>query len=183
MDPEPFFNLYRNAVYQADSLVAMVLQEIESKGLLDNSIIIICGDHGQEFNDNNMNFWGHNGNFSDIQIGTNFLWYSPDCQPQTINYKTSHYDLCPTLLKQYLGLESDCEDFGCGKMLSDSTYRDWLLVGSRENFAFIHKNHIYEKRPSGYFFATDEHLNELPHDSIDYGILNEQIKKIGSFYK
>ena len=168
---------------EADSLVAMVLQEIESKGLLDNSIIIICGDHGQEFNDNNMNFWGHNGNFSDIQIGTNFLWYSPDCQPQTINYKTSHYDLCPTLLKQYLGLESDCKDFGCGKMLSDSTYRDWLLVGSRENFAFIHKNHIYEKRPSGYFFATDEHLNELPHDSIDYGILNEQIKKIGSFYK
>ncbi|MBO7495358.1 MAG: DUF3413 domain-containing protein [Salinivirgaceae bacterium] len=183
MDPEPFFNLYQNAVYQVDSLVAMALREIENKGLLSNSIILICGDHGQEFNDNNMNFWGHNGNFSDIQIGTNFLWYSPDCQPQTINYKTSHYDLCPTLLKQYLGLESDCKDFGCGKMLSDSTYRDWLLVGSRENFAFIHKNHIYEKRPSGYFFATDEHLNELPHDSIDYGILNEQIKKIGSFYK
>lgn len=183
LDPEPFFNLYQNAVYQDDSLVAMALQKIESKGLLENSIILICGDHGQEFNDNNMNFWGHNGNFSDIQIGTNFLWYSPECQPQTIKYRTSHYDICPTILKQYLGLDSECEDFGCGKMLSDSSDRDWLLVGSRDNFAFIHKNHIYEKRPSGYFFATDEHLNELPHDSIDYNLLNEQIKKIGSFYK
>ena len=37
------------------------------------------------------------------------------------------------------------------------------MVGSRDNFAFLHKNHIYEKRPSGYFFATDAFLNELPY--------------------
>ena len=183
MNPEPYFNLYRNSVYQADSLVGLALQKIEDKGLLENTIIMICGDHGQEFNDNGKGFWGHNGNFSDVQIGTNLLWYSPDCQPQTIKYRTSHYDICPTLLKQYLGLENDCEDFGCGKMLSDSTLRDWMLVGSRENFAFIHQNHIYEKRPSGYFFATDAHLNELPQDSIDYTTLNEKIHEIGSFYK
>ena len=183
MNPEPYFNLYRNSVYQADSLVGLALQKIEDKGLLNNSIIMICGDHGQEFNENGKGFWGHNGNFSDVQIGTNLLWYSPDCQPQTIKYRTSHYDICPTLLKQYLGLENDCEDFGCGKLLSDSTLRDWMLVGSRENFAFIHQNHIYEKRPSGYFFATDAHLNELPQDSIDYATLNEKIHEIGSFYK
>lgn len=179
---EPFFNLYRNAVYQVDSLVGMVLQKIESKGLLKNSIILICGDHGQEFDDNGKGFWGHNGNFSDAQIGTNLIMYSPDCQPAAINYRTSHYDICPTLLKQYLGLENDCGDFGCGKMLSDSTLRDWMLVGSRDNFAFIHKNHIYEKRPSGYFLATDAHLNELPQDSIDYNALNEKIHMIGDFY-
>ena len=180
---EPFFNLYRNAVYQVDSLVGMVLQKIEDKGLLKNSIIIICGDHGQEFDDNGKGFWGHNGNFSDAQIGTNLVWYSPDCQPATISYRTSHYDICPTLLKQYLGLENNCEDFGSGKMLTDSTPRDWLLVGSKANFAFIHKGHIYEKRPSGYFLATDAHLNELPQDSIDYNAMNEQIHEIGSFYK
>ncbi len=180
---EPFFNLYRNAVYQVDSLVEMVLQKIESKGLLKNSIILICGDHGQEFDDNGKGFWGHNGNFSDAQIGTNLVMYSPDCQPATINYRTSHYDICPTLLKQYLGLENNCEDFGSGKILSDSTLRDWMLVGSRKNFAFLHQNHIYEKRPSGYFFATDAHLNELPQDSIDYAALNEKIHEIGDFYK
>ena len=183
MNPEPYFNLYRNSVYQADSLVGLALQKIEDKGLLENTIIMICGDHGQEFNDNGKGFWGHNGNFSDVQIGTNLLWYSPNCQPRTVRYRTSHYDICPTLLKQYLGLENDCEDFGCGKMLSDSTLRDWMLVGSRENFAFIHQNHIYEKRPSGYFIATDAHLNELPQDSIDYATLNEKIHEIGSFYK
>lgn len=183
MNPEPYFNLYRNAVYQADSLVGMVLQTIEDKGFLENSIIIICGDHGQEFNDNGKGFWGHNGNFSDVQIGTNFLWYSPDCQPKNIAYRTSHYDICPTLLKQYLGLKNEIADFGSGKLLTDSTLRDWLLGGSRDNFAFVCKNRIYEKRPSGYFFATDSHLNELPHDSIDYNTLNLKIKEIGSFYR
>ena len=183
MNPEPFFNLYQNAVYQADSLVGIVLNKIQEKGLLENSVIIICGDHGQEFNDNHKNFWGHNGNFSDFQIGTNLLWYSPDCQAKTISYRTSHYDLCPTLLKTYLGLRNECSDFGSGKTLSDSTSRDWLLVGSRDNFAFIHQKHIYEKRPSGYFFATDAHLNELPQDSINYNVLNEKILQIGDFYK
>lgn len=181
--PEPYFNLYQNAVYQIDSLVGMVLQKIEDKGFMDNSIIMICGDHSQEFNDNGKGYWGHNGNFSDVQIGTNLLWYSLDCQPQTVKYRTSHYDICPTILKQYLGLENPCEDFGSGKMLTDSTLRDWILVGSRNNFAFIHKTHIYEKRPSGYFFATDAQLNELPQDSIDYAGLNEHIHEIGSFYK
>ncbi len=183
MNPEPYFNLYRNAVYQADSLVGKVLNKIEEKGLLENSVIVICGDHGQEFNDNKKNFWGHNGNFSDVQIGTNLLWYSPDSEPKTVKYRTSHYDISPTILKKYLGLKNKIEDFGSGKMLSDSTLRDWLLVGSRDNFAFLHKNHIYEKRPSGYFFATDAFLNELPQDSIDYNVLNQQIHKIGNFYK
>ena len=94
-----------------------------------------------------------------------------------------YYDISPTILKKYLGLKNKIEDFGSGKMLSDSTLRDWLLVGSRDNFAFLHKNHIYEKRPSGYFFATDAFLNELPQDSIDYNVLNEKIREIGSFYK
>jgi hypothetical protein len=183
MDPAPYFNLYRNAVYQADSLVGIVLQNIEKHGLLENSVIVICGDHGQEFNDNKKNFWGHNGNFSDVQIGTNLLWYSPDSEPKTVKYRTSHYDISPTVLKKYLGLQNSVEDFGSGKMLTDSTLRDWLLVGSRDNFAFLHKNHIYEKRPSGYFFATDAFLNELPQDSIDYNVLNEKIREIGSFYK
>ena len=183
MNPEPYFNLYRNAVYQADSLVGIVLNKIQEKDLLKNSIIVICGDHGQEFNDNGKNFWGHNGNFSDVQIGTNLLWYSPDSEPKTVKYRTSHYDICPTILKSYLGLKNSIADFGIGKMLTDSTLRDWLLVGSRDNFAFLHKNHIYEKRPSGYFFATDVHLNELPQDSIDYNVLNEKIREIGSFYK
>ncbi len=183
MDPEPYFNLYRNAVYQADSLVGIVLNKIQEKDLLKNSIIVICGDHGQEFNDNKKNFWGHNGNFSDVQIGTNLLWYSPDSEPKTVKYRTSHYDISPTILKKYLGLQNPIDDFGKGKMLTDSTLRDWLLVGSRDNFAFLHKNHIYEKRPSGYFFATDAHLNELPQDSIDYNVLNDKIREIGSFYK
>ena len=183
MDPTPYFNLYRNAVYQADSLVGKVLAKIQEKGLMENSIIVICGDHGQEFNDNHKNYWGHNGNFSDVQIGTNMLWYAPGCASDTVKYRTSHYDVCPTILKCYLGLKNNCEDFGSGKLLSDSTCRDWLLVGSRENFAFIHDGHIYEKRPSGYFFATDSLLNELPNDSIDYGVLNEKVRGIGYFYK
>jgi hypothetical protein len=33
----------------------------------DNTIVIITADHGQEFNENKLNFWGHNGNFTKYQ--------------------------------------------------------------------------------------------------------------------
>lgn len=52
IDPTPFLNLYYNCVAEADSLVGCVLHKLEEKKLLDNTLVIITGDHGQEFNEN-----------------------------------------------------------------------------------------------------------------------------------
>ena len=68
MDPTPFFNLYRNCVYQVDKQVGILLDHVRNSNLLDNTVIIITGDHGQEFNENKKNYWGHGSNFSDWQI-------------------------------------------------------------------------------------------------------------------
>ncbi|MCC8153005.1 MAG: sulfatase-like hydrolase/transferase [Tannerellaceae bacterium] len=35
-----------------DSLIGEVFSALEEKGMLENSVIIITGDHGQEFNEN-----------------------------------------------------------------------------------------------------------------------------------
>lgn len=62
MDATPFFNLYRNCGWYVDSLVGSIVGELEHKGLLDNSILVITGDHSQEFNENKKNYWGHGSN-------------------------------------------------------------------------------------------------------------------------
>ena len=47
-----------------DDLIGKVINQLKNKGLLENTIIIITGDHGQEFNDNKKGYWEHGGNFS-----------------------------------------------------------------------------------------------------------------------
>ena len=58
MDATPFFNLYRNCGWYVDSLVGSIVGELEHKGLLDNSILVITGDHSQEFNENKKKLLG-----------------------------------------------------------------------------------------------------------------------------
>ncbi|MEL0625273.1 sulfatase-like hydrolase/transferase, partial [Marinomonas arenicola] len=63
-DPTPYHNRYRTAVYQDDMLVGKVMDDLKKRGLLDNTIVGFTGDHGQEFNDNKHNIWGHSSNFT-----------------------------------------------------------------------------------------------------------------------
>ena len=77
IDPTPFLNLYYNCVAEADSLVGCVLHKLEEKKLLDNTLVIITRDHGQEFNKNHKNYWGHGSNYSPVQTHIPFLLYEP----------------------------------------------------------------------------------------------------------
>ena len=57
MDPTPFWNLYRNCCYQDDLLLGRIFETLKKEGLMDNTIIILSGDHSQEFNENHHNYW------------------------------------------------------------------------------------------------------------------------------
>nr|WP_237729042.1 sulfatase-like hydrolase/transferase [Vibrio fluvialis] len=61
-NPEPYRNRYRNALYYIDGQIERVLNAVEAQGGLENTIIVITSDHGQEFNDNHKNYWGHGSN-------------------------------------------------------------------------------------------------------------------------
>ncbi|NMV12173.1 sulfatase-like hydrolase/transferase, partial [Vibrio parahaemolyticus] len=59
-DAELYHNRYKNSLYYIDGLIDKVLKNID----LSNTIVVLTSDHGEEFNDNGMNYWGHSGNYS-----------------------------------------------------------------------------------------------------------------------
>ncbi len=71
-DPTPFFNRYKTSVRYVDSMATKVLDKLKKSGDLENTLVIITCDHGQEINDNKFNFWGHNSNFTDAQVNVPF---------------------------------------------------------------------------------------------------------------
>ena len=48
-DRDAFFNRYKNSVHFNDSLIKELLDSLRDTGQLDNTIVMITGDHGQEF--------------------------------------------------------------------------------------------------------------------------------------
>lgn len=184
LDPLPFFNLYRNTCYRADQLLAPVLAQLRDGGRLDNTIVLISGDHGQEFNENKHNYWGHNSNFSAAQLGVPLIAHFPQQAAGRYTYRTTHYDLVPTLLSRYLGVCNDPRDYSMGKLLSDSADRSWQVVGSNLNYAFLLPGDtILEKNAEGGLEVYDARMNPLPNYRIDTKAFNVAMERLNHFYK
>jgi hypothetical protein len=182
-DPTRFFNLYKNMIRYLDDIFGELIAEMESKGLFENTIIVITGDHGQEFNDNKKNFWGHNGNFSDAQIRTPFIYYSNEREPQVYSHWTSHYDVVPTLMQDVFLAQNPASDYSIGKSLFDTSKREFHLVDSYIAFGIIDTlgtiTNIYY---NGEYEILDKNLNELQEADLDVQLYEKAMRLITSFY-
>jgi membrane-anchored protein YejM (alkaline phosphatase superfamily) len=116
-DATPERNRYRSAVHYADSLVSQLLQSLREAGVADNTIVLVTGDHAEEFNDLGLNYWGHNGNFSDFQLQVPFVLHWPGMAATRQARTSSHEDWVPTLMRHALGCENPLEDFSTGQDL------------------------------------------------------------------
>ena len=101
-DREPLFNQYKNSIHFVDQEIGKVLSKLKEKNLMDKTLIIITGDHGTEFNDNKLNYWGSNGNYTRYQTQVPLVIYWPKFGKKDYFHITSHVDLVPTLMKDFL---------------------------------------------------------------------------------
>jgi len=116
-DPAPERNRYLTAVHYADGLVGQLLEAVRASGADDNTIVLVTGDHAEEFNDLGLNYWGHNGNFSDHQLQVPFVLHWPGQAPGFEDRISSHEDWVPTVLRHALGCENPLTDFSTGSDL------------------------------------------------------------------
>ena len=65
-DMPGIFNRYINASHHLDQQLGRVLEHLENSGRLDNTIVIVTGDHGEEFMENGR--WGHNSEFHNLSL-------------------------------------------------------------------------------------------------------------------
>jgi hypothetical protein len=133
-DAAPLFNSYRNAVFFDDHYAGMILDEVKRRGLLENTIILITGDHGEEFFE--TGFWGHTSAFSAYQSRVGFVLYIPGRGHGVIDYITSHHDVAPTFLK-LLGYSTPPESYSQGRDLLDPAGHAYAVVAGWDEAAII----------------------------------------------
>ncbi len=182
-DPTLIRNRYRNAVYQDDKLIGQVLSDLQDKQLLDNTIVIITGDHGQEFNDTKHNYWGHNSNFAAPQTHVPFIMHWPGQTANEIAVETSHFDIVPTLLHRALSVTSSERDYSMGGNLLAPVQKNWRLAGSYSSFAVISEGLIIVSSLDGSMHIYDENMDEVSSAALDYSVLSKAMDEMKRFYK
>lgn len=129
---EQILNRYINACHHLDGQLGRVFETLQEQGLLDNSIVIVTGDHGEEFMEKGR--WGHNSTFSEEQTRVPLALWIPGGDHREVNRITSHLDLVPTLLP-HLGVKNPASDYSQGEDLINGPERtsavitDWNYLG------------------------------------------------------
>lgn len=187
-EPHLIFNRYKKSLHYVDSLIGKVLTTLKNKGSLENTLVIITSDHGEEMNDNHKNYWGHGSNFSSAQtkvplalIGNKI---KSDFPIVNLKKRTSHYDLTPSLLKKYFGLQSPITHFSHGKDLFNLALESnrWLFMGSRNVITFSHSDFIIHTESHGYFSATNDQMKTLEDKDIPWAMIPSLTKELNRFY-
>ncbi|EMR4108110.1 DUF3413 domain-containing protein [Stenotrophomonas maltophilia] len=167
-DPTPELNRYRTAVHYADSLIGSLLDDLRAQGLAEDTIVLVTGDHAEEFNDLKLNYWGHNGNFSDYQLQVPFVLHWPGMAAGRDARTSSHEDWVPTLMRHALGCENALSDFSTGQdLLAEPQGPRALVVESWSQRAIRHGDAIYVFDKFGNATALDRHYLPLPQQAPD----------------
>jgi uncharacterized protein len=108
---------YINAAHHIDREVARLLAYLEANKMLDNTIVLFTGDHGEEFLEKGRWGHGHGNTFPEEQIRVPLVLWLPDESAQVVHHRTSHLQIAPTLLT-YLGVKTPASQYCSVDVLS-----------------------------------------------------------------
>lgn len=95
----PLINRYYNNLNLLDHMVKRVVGHLKEQGLLERTILVIMGDHGQAFGQHHPNNFMHYRYSYNENLETPAIFYQPALfKPKTFEFPTSHVDILPTLL-------------------------------------------------------------------------------------
>lgn len=150
-DGPRIFRRAANCARHLDMCLDGVYQTLERKDLLKNTIVIIAGDHGEEFYEHD--YLGHSSSFVNEQTRTPLILYYPGIKPGEYTHLSSHLDIVPMLAKLF-GVRNDPKDYSCGFDLlsAEKPLRRYTLIADW----------------SRVFFTGEKYKSLIPLDAVSY---------------
>ncbi|MEI8634017.1 hypothetical protein P4S72_21875 [Vibrio sp. PP-XX7] len=137
-------------------------------------------------NDNKLNFWGHNGNFTEAQVKVPFVVFGPKFNNKTtwhLNALTSHTDLVPPNEALSRRAKSNGRLLNWRRFAWAEVDRDWIISSKYSGYAIITQKTILEVLASGDYSFMDKTNRPLKNQSINYGQIQDALKQISQFYR
>jgi len=182
-DATPYFNLYKNSAYQIDRQLHKVVNQLKDKKLSENTVVIITSDHGQEFNDNKLNYWGHGSNFTTTQVHVPMVIHWPGKDRTTHNHRTSHSDISVTLLQELFSVSTPTEHYSIGHHLNETSRPSWTIAGSYVNYAVLEEDRHIVTYQTGHYEILDNTGRPAKNQDLDTKTTIEVMEALSRFYK
>ncbi|HPT50056.1 MAG TPA: sulfatase-like hydrolase/transferase [Accumulibacter sp.] len=132
----PIKNRYINAAHFVDQQIGRIVAGLRERNLLDNTVIIVLGDHGEEFMERSGR-WGHAAEFNRYQTSTVAVMAVPGQPPRVIKGISSHLDIPATLLP-LLGVRNPPEDYSLGSnLLASDFHREYAVAADWNRVAYL----------------------------------------------
>jgi membrane-anchored protein YejM (alkaline phosphatase superfamily) len=185
-DQTGYYNRYRNALYLIDKEVHEIIKALKTHQQLDNTVIMITSDHGEEFNDNKQGYFGHASNFTRYQTQVPLIVFWPGEKPTSFDHRTTHYDIVPTLMEKLLGSQSPIKNYSIGKnLLQDKPHHQspYLIMGSYIGLGIVEADRITSLYPSGEFQITELNAQPIAGAGMRMPIMQSVFEDLRRFYQ
>lgn len=177
---------YMNSLWFLDHLIEELISVIKAKNLLENTVILITGDHGEEFHEHG--FFGHNSAFTPEQIRVPMILYLPWRKGGVHPQMTSHNDV-PATMFDLLGVQTAPSDYSNGTSMLNKPFRTNNLACSWSECSFFsddtYINFSMETYNTGFFEVRDKsyRVTTLPPQQMQshYKQLMPMIKEFSRF--
>jgi membrane-anchored protein YejM (alkaline phosphatase superfamily) len=149
---------YLNSLHYIDRQIGKIVKALQDRGEYERTIIVVAGDHGEEFGE--LGHCGHGSSFDHFQTQTFGVLHLPGEIPRAINHVTSHVDFVPSVLT-WMGITNAPGDYTTGEPIQGPETRTWTLMASWQDTALFNGNSItvFEKSQTRYL---DLNCHELP---------------------
>ena len=99
MEDGRLISRYYNNLNLLDHMIKRIVDHLQEKGLLERTILVIVGDHGQAFGQHHPNNFMHYRYSYNENLETPAILYQPALfKPRVVGAPTNHVDILPTLL-------------------------------------------------------------------------------------
>lgn len=189
-DIVPIKNRYINSVHHLDMQFGRIFDYLKQHQLLDNTVVVLLGDHGEEFMEHG--FWGHNSTFVDQQVRTPLVIYTPKMKALVSDQMTSHMDVVPTLMP-LLGVTNPSSDYATGYNLLAGEKRTHTYISDWDKVTYVDNDVKITQPVNGKSFmmmkttkGNDEPLNNDEQKVMlqkKQSALVQLVQDLGKFFK
>ncbi len=182
-------NRYINSIYYEDYLIGRIIRTLKEKGLMKNTILVVTGDHGEEFYEEG--YLGHTSSFDDFQTKVVFVLFHPEAKPEIVKEATSHLDLVPTIMESF-GIVSPPEDYSQGISLLKKERRPYIIISNWDTAAILDKEYRIIFSTESQRLGLFEIRSKEGYEPVkaDHKILKERLpllktalQKLSEFYR
>jgi len=177
------FAKYQTAVNYVDSLIGTVLDDLQARGLLERTVVLITSDHGEEFGESGEKLEKHGSGYTRFQLVIPMIVHWPGRPAGVVDeHRTSHYDVVPTLMQDLLGCANPPGDYSVGGNLFDGESWDWLVAASYYNYAVLEPDQVTITFPNGLYEVRDWHYDLLQQPHFRGDVLEAVSEQNARFY-